>query len=175
MEETLWKSILKTVKKIETYMDKVEQGKSEHPEWFTDGDIHAHTMMPFTGGIDPAGGAMSFLLYELLKRPTLAQRIREEVDGFCRQGFPCYDALDEMQDLQGFIYEVMRLHPTGFALSRSAVQDIHFNGYLIPKGSELLVFNTANHFNEAYWFGLATCLLLALSLQIRLQLKRKQK
>lgn len=136
---------------IETYMDKVEQGKSEHPEWFTDGDIHAHTMMPFTGGIDPAGGAMSFLLYELLKRPTLAQRIREEVDGFCRQGFPCYDALDEMQDLQGFIYEVMRLHPTGFALSRSAVQDIHFNGYLIPKGSELLVFNTANHFNEAYF------------------------
>jgi cytochrome P450 len=136
---------------VETYMDKVAQGKREHPEWFTEGDIHAHTMMPFTGGVDPAGGAMSFLLYELLRQPAIAQRVRDEVDYFCRQGFPSYEDLDEMVDLQGFIYEVLRLHPTGFALSRSASQDIPFGGYLIPKGSELLIFSTAGHFNEAYF------------------------
>ena len=132
---------------IETYMDKVEQGRREHPEWFTDGDIHAHTMMPFTGGVDPAGGAMSFLLYELLKHPELARRVQKEVDHFCQKGFPDFDALEEMQNLHGFIYEVLRLHPTGFALSRTASRDIAFRGHVIPAGSELLIFNSANHFN----------------------------
>lgn len=136
---------------FETYMDKVEQGKQEHPEWFTEGDIHAHTMMPFTGGVDPAGGALSFLLYELIKRPEIAQRVRDEVDHFCQAGFPSYDVLDEMLDLQGFIYEVLRLHPTGFALSRSASKDLPFDGCLIPKGSELLIFNSANHFKPEYF------------------------
>lgn len=136
---------------VETYMDKVEQGKKEHPEWFTQGDIHAHTMMPFTGGVDPAGGAMSFLLYELLKRPKIAQRVTEEVDYYCRKGFPSYESLDEMESLNGFIMEVLRLHPTGFVLSRSACKDIEFDEYVIPKGSELLIFNAANHFNEAYF------------------------
>lgn len=136
---------------VETYMDKIIQGTREHPEWFTEGDIHAHTMMPFTGGVDPAGGAMSFLLYEFLKRPALTERVRDEVDRFCAKGFPSFESLDQMQDLQGFIYEVLRLHPTGFALSRTAKDDIEFAGYVIPKGSEILVFNSANHFNEKYF------------------------
>lgn len=39
-----------------TDMDKVEQGRREHPEWFTNGDIHAHTMMPFTGCVSGVAG-----------------------------------------------------------------------------------------------------------------------
>ena len=148
----LWRAHLeKPEQSRETYLDKVSHGRADRPEWFTDGDIHAHIMLPFIGGVDPAGGAMSFLMYELLTQPALAQRIRQEVDSFCEEGFPDFDMLDEMEDLQGFIYEVLRLHPTGFVLSRTASQDISFNGYRIPKGSELLVFNSADHFNEKYF------------------------
>ena len=59
------------------------------------------------------------------------------------------------------------------ALNPMSIISLH----LITEYSEWLRVPTdyLHHFNEAYWFGLATCLLLALSLQIRLQLKRKQK
>lgn len=136
---------------VQTYMDKIAQGQRERPEWFTPGDLHAHTIMPFTGGVDPAGGAMSFVLYELVNRPELAARLRKEVDRYCQHGFPDYDTLDEMHDIEGFILEVLRVHPTGFALSRTASQDIPFAGHVIPGGSELLIFNTATHFNPDYF------------------------
>ncbi|OUS27021.1 hypothetical protein A9Q99_17605 [Gammaproteobacteria bacterium 45_16_T64] len=134
-----------------TYMDKVEEGRAEHPEWFTDGDVHGHTMLPFVGGVDPAGGTMSFVLYELLKNPELKQRITREIDANYSEGFPSFEAMDAMEDVKGLIYETLRLHPAGYALSRTAAKDFVFSGYKINKGDEMLVFGVANHFKEEYF------------------------
>lgn len=136
-----------------TYMDKVEEGAHERPELFTDGDIHAHTMLPFVGGIDPSSGAMSFILYDLFKYPDLRERLTKEVDAaFTKDhGFPTMETLDTMQDVKGFVYESLRLHPTGFALSRNATKNFTFSGYHVNKGDELLVFTAANHFKEEFF------------------------
>ncbi len=134
-----------------TYIDKLELGQQEHPEWFTEGDMRAQTMLPFIGGVDPVGGTMSFILYELLKQPELKRRVTEEVDQAYRNGFPDLNTLESMQDLKGLILETMRLYPIAYAMSRTATQDFEFEGYQIHKGDEMLVFTVANHFNEAYF------------------------
>lgn len=132
-------------------MDKVEQGQAEHPEWFVDRDVHAHTMLPFVGRVDPTSGALSFVLYEPLKNPELKDRLTKEVDAAFAKGFPDFETLETMKDVEGFVLETLRLHPTGFMLSRNATEDFVFAGHHVKKGAELLVFTSANHFKKEYF------------------------
>ncbi len=138
-------------KSLETYMDKIEEGRKGKPEWFTDGDVEAHAMLPYVGGVDTAGGTHCFILYELLNHPELLPRLRAEVDEAYANGSPDHETLDGMKDLHGFILECMRLHPTGFALNRNAAEDFEFGNYRIRKGDELLIFTTATHMDERYF------------------------
>jgi cytochrome P450 len=134
-----------------TYLDKLEQGQRDHPEWFTEGDMRAQTMLPFIGGVDPVGGTLSFIIYELLKQPSLLKRVQTEVDAAYEKagGFPGLDGLEEMEDVKGLILETMRLYPIAYAMSRSATADFDFGGYRIRKGEELMIFTVANHFKSA--------------------------
>lgn len=136
---------------FESYTDKVIEGRKEKPEWFNDGDIEAHMMLPYVGGVDTAGGTHSFILYELLNHPELLPRLRAEVDAAYANGSPDYETLEGMEDLRGFIYECMRLHPTGFALNRNASEDFEFGGYRIRKGDEIMIFTTATHRDPKYF------------------------
>lgn len=140
-------------KLIPTYLDRLEQGRREHPEWFTEGDMRAHTMLPFIGGVDPVGGTLSFLIYELLKQPALHTRVQREVDNAYQacSGFPDLDTLETMQDVKGLILETMRLYPIAYAMSRTATTDFEFQGYPIRQGEELMIFSVANHFKAEYF------------------------
>lgn len=136
-----------------TYLDGLERGQREHPEWFTEGDMRAQTMLPFIGGVDPVGGTLSFILYELLRQPELLARVRREVDAIwdAEGGFPGLDAMEGMEDVKGLILETMRLYPIAYAMSRSATQDFEFGGHLIRQGEELMIFSVANHFKAEYF------------------------
>lgn len=137
-----------------TYIDKLEQGQKEHPEWFTEGDMRAQTLLPFVGGVDPVGGTLSFMLYELMHRPDLHQRVVKEIDAVYKENdgdFPTLEQLESMEDTKGLILETMRLHPIAYAMSRSATEDFVFQGYKINKGDELMVYTVANHFKDEYF------------------------
>jgi cytochrome P450 len=138
-------------KPFETYTDKVEEGRKEKPAWFTDGDFEAHAMLPYVGGVDTAGGTHSFILYEMLNHPELMPRLRDEVDATYANGPLDLEAIEGMDDLRGFLYECMRLHPTGFTLNRNAAENFEFGGYRIRKGDELLVYTTATHMDGRYF------------------------
>lgn len=136
-----------------TYLDQLERGQREHPEWFTEGDMRAQTMLPFIGGVDPVGGTLSFLIYELLKQPELYRRVQAEVDRAYEEcgGFPGLERLEQMEDVKGLILETMRLYPIAYAMSRSATEDFEFQGYSIEQDQEMMVFTVANHFNADYF------------------------
>lgn len=136
---------------FESYTDKVTEGQKEKPNWFSQGDVEAHMMLPYVGGVDTAGGTHSFILYELLNHPELLPLLRDEVDAAYANGNPDYETLESMENLKGFIYECMRLHPTGFALNRNASEDFEFGGYHIRKGDELMIFTTATHMDARYF------------------------
>lgn len=140
--------------KCPTYIDKLEEGQREHPEWFTEGDMRAQTLLPFVGGVDPVGGTLSFMLYELMHRPALYQRVVKEIDAAFEAGhgeFPNMDLIDTLQDTKGLILETMRLHPIAYAMSRTATEDFLFKGFKIKQGDELMVYTVANHFKDAYF------------------------
>jgi cytochrome P450 len=122
-----------------------EHGQKTHPEWFTPGDLRNHAIIPYLAGIDTVGATLSFMLLELFKQPAMYQALQRETDARFRDG------LEKMETLQNFIREVMRLYPTVFALRRTAAEDFSFQGYMVRRGEELIIFTTASH-TDPRWF-----------------------
>lgn len=135
-----------------TYLDEVlSKGKKTRPEWFTDGDVRAHAVIPFIAGTDTVGAELAFAVRELFLQPELRQRLQDEVDEVFGKGIPDVATLDSMVNLRNFCKEVLRLYPTAYVLRRNATRDFTFKGHLVRKGQTVIVFNTADHTNAAYF------------------------
>lgn len=134
-----------------TYLDALVPALRNKPEWYSEGDIAVHALLPFVAALDTVASTMGFVLYRLLSEPQLMMRIQREVDRvFCRR-IPSIVELRELDDLNGVIKETLRLQPTGFGITRTATQDFEFEGYGIHKGEDILVFTTADHLNPKYF------------------------
>lgn len=135
----------------DTYLDKIFSGKQENPHWFTQGDMRAHALVPFILGLDTVASTAGFMLYELVKKPWLQQRLKAEVEQVFADGFPDFASFDAMNDVKGMVYETLRLYPTAFGMNRTAAQDFEFRGARVKKGENVLVFTAANHFSHRYF------------------------
>ncbi|MCG8672440.1 MAG: cytochrome P450 [Pseudomonadales bacterium] len=133
------------------YLDAMLPIMRAKPDWYCEGDIAVHALLPFVAALDTVASTMGFILYRLLTNPTLAEHIQKEVDLYFGNSLPSLKQLREMDDLNGLIKETMRIQPTGFGITRSAKTDFEFEGFKIRQGAEILVFTTADHRNPEYF------------------------
>ncbi len=133
------------------YLDVILPAMKERPDWFSEGDIGAHAMLPFIAALDTVASTMGFVLYRLLQDPALKKRIVSEVDHVFSTGLPNMKTLRGMKGLNGLVKETMRVQPTAFGITRTATSDFVFKGYKVHKGEDVIVFTTADHMNPDYF------------------------
>ncbi|MEZ5510662.1 MAG: cytochrome P450 [Gammaproteobacteria bacterium] len=133
------------------YLDHILPALEAHPEWYSEGEMRSHALLPFIAALDTVAATLGFILYRLLSDRALYQRIQHEVDQHFADGIPDIRILRQMEDLNGLVKEALRLHPTAFGLTRNATADFDFGGFRIHKGEDILVFTTADHTNPAYF------------------------
>ena len=133
------------------YLDVLLPALKAKPEWFGDGEIEMHALLPFVASLDTVATNMGFLLMRLLKDPPLRDRIQKEVDAVFSRGIPELDILMAMEDLNGLIRETMRLQPVAFGITRTASEDFVFKNFQIYEGEDVLLFTTADHQNPDYF------------------------
>jgi len=78
---------------------------------------------------------------ELLQNPEVLSKAKTELDEVIGKGNPVEESdIARLPYLQAIVKETFRLHPTGpFLLPRKAEADVEINGYIIPKGAQVLV------------------------------------
>ncbi|MFK7976231.1 MAG: cytochrome P450 [Halioglobus sp.] len=133
------------------YLDVLLPALKAKPEWFGDGEIEMHALLPFVASLDTVATNMGFLLMRLLQNPPLRARIQKEVDAVFSRGIPELDTLMAMEDLNGLIRETMRVQPVAFGITRTASEDFVFKNFQIYKGEDVLLFTTADHQNPEYF------------------------
>ena len=139
-------------KNTERYLDHLmEKGERENPQWFTHGDLENHAIIPYLAGIDTVGASLGFMLYELIRHPEVKARLQEEVDQFFNGETISLATMAHMKQLDAFVKEVLRLHPTAFAIRRMVADDFEFKGYQVKKGQFVTIFTTADHTNPKYF------------------------
>ncbi|KAK3583387.1 hypothetical protein CHS0354_040351 [Potamilus streckersoni] len=105
----------------------------------------------FTGGVDTTSHMLSFVLYLLAKHPNYQEQVREEILGELKNK----DLLDiedvrALKLVRAFVKETLRLYAVAPANSRNLKQDLVLSGYLVPKGSVVLIHNDWISLNEGY-------------------------
>jgi retinoid hydroxylase len=96
-------------------------------------------------GHDTTSSLMSWLLFELGNSPAWRQRLRDECQQVMGDEPIAMNHLRQLPNMANAIKEGERLYPPAFVLSRMAVTDIEYGGYLIPAGWYVCAFPMLTH------------------------------
>ncbi|XP_047982500.1 cytochrome P450 71A8-like [Salvia hispanica] len=154
-----------TAKKIDQVMESVIQermqekgGKEESREYFVDilldvyndktadacvdrDSLKAIILDVFVGGTDTISTAMEWTMSELLRNPTLMEKLQLEVRGIVKQNQEITDDdLRKMHYLKAVIKEAMRLHPpVPLLVPRLASKDVQVKDFDISAGTIVMI------------------------------------
>nr|AJD25181.1 cytochrome P450 CYP76AH1 [Salvia miltiorrhiza] len=101
-----------------------------------------HLMLDlFVGGSDTNTTSIEWAMSELVMNPDKMARLKAELKSVAGdEKIVDESAMPKLPYLQAVIKEVMRIHPPGpLLLPRKAESDQEVNGYLIPKGTQILI------------------------------------
>nr|BAA74466.1 cytochrome P450 [Glycyrrhiza echinata] len=114
--------------------------------------IKALIMDFFTAGTDTTAISTEWALVELVKKPSVLQKVREEIDNVVGK-----DRLVEESDcpnlpyLQAILKETFRLHPPVPMVTRRCVAECTVENYVIPEDSLLFVNVWSIGRNPKFW------------------------
>lgn len=96
-------------------------------------------------GHDTTSSLMSWLLFELGNRPEWRQKLRDEQQQVMGNEPISITHLRQLPHMTNVIKEGERLYPPAFVISRMAVEEIEYGGYLIPAGWFVCIFPMFTH------------------------------
>ncbi|CAA0826605.1 Flavonoid 3-monooxygenase [Striga hermonthica] len=107
----------------------------------TDTEIKALLLNLFTAGTDTTSSTVEWAIAELIRNPKIMAQAQQELDSVVGLDRLVTESdLARLTFLQAVVKENFRLHPsTPLSVPRIAQEDCEIDGYLIPKGSTLLV------------------------------------
>ncbi|KAG6481955.1 cytochrome P450 71A1-like [Zingiber officinale] len=103
--------------------------------------IKAVILDVFGGGIDTTFSTLEWAMTELIRQPAKMERAQQEVRRIAGSKSEIREEiLQEMEYLKVVIKETLRLHPAlPLLVPREAMQETRVHGYLIPKGTRVLI------------------------------------
>lgn len=91
-------------------------------------------------GHETTSVALAWTLYELAKNPHIQAKVRAEINKvLCDGNELTWNTIEGLKYLENVIKESLRLHPPAYLTSRAPIADEVVGGYLIPKGTDILL------------------------------------
>ena len=91
-------------------------------------------------GHETTSTALSWTLYELAKNPHIQAKARAEINKVLCDGQELtWNTVEGLKYLENVIKESLRLHPPAHVTGRAPISDEIIGGYLIPKGTNILL------------------------------------
>lgn len=125
------------------------QAESEEGESYSDREILDHMIFLMMAAHDTTTSALTTISYLLARHPAWQDAVREELEGVG-------DTLEygdlESLALTGRVFrEALRLYPPLPTMRRRTLQTCEFEGYTLPAGTAVNVFNHFTHHMPEYW------------------------
>ncbi|KAI8805225.1 cytochrome P450 [Cladochytrium replicatum] len=128
---------------------------------FTEDVLNDQIKTLLFAGHDTTGNTLSWSFYHIAKNRKVRDALLAEIDatfpGWASKAaengfppFPDYDTLIRMPYLNGFLNEILRLHPPA-AFTRKITQDIVLGGHMFYKGTDVMVYPPIFHRNPEYF------------------------
>ncbi|XP_060084088.1 cytochrome P450 2C3-like [Ylistrum balloti] len=131
---------------IDVYLKEIENRKGQDTS-FTVSQLMNTIADMFIAGMETTTTTLHWAVLFFLNNPDVQKRCHEEVTRVVGEGrFPSLSDRPDMPYIEATITEILRcgdIAPLGLAHATSV--DVHFNGYIIPKGAMLIPSITSVH------------------------------
>ncbi|KAI8616247.1 cytochrome P450 [Chytriomyces sp. MP71] len=115
-------------------------------------DLHANLRATITAGTETTANTLSFLVYELVTHPEIADAIHDEVVAHAGlHGELNAENIAKLDLLEAAIKETMRMYAPVQALQRLLEEDTVVGGYNLMAGSPVFISLRAIHTSEELW------------------------
>lgn len=102
-------------------------------------------------GHETTSHALTWTWMLLSRNPHERARLHEELAAVPQARSVAFDDLEALPLTRRVLEESMRLYPPAFMLARRAVEDAEVGGYVIPAGSEVVVWTWMTH-HDPRWY-----------------------
>jgi cytochrome P450 len=114
-------------------------------------EILDHLCMLFLAGHETSASALSWAFYILALEASLQEQLRAEVDAVWGDGPLTIETLKNMEQLQAFFREVLRLYPPVGQFIREASHEHEIRGAKVKPGDMLVITPWLLHRHERWW------------------------
>lgn len=118
----------------------------------SDEQVLGHLNILLVAGHETTTTLSTWALYLLSVMPEHRQRILAEMEeAMGGRGEPSIEAIRSLKHMDNFIRETGRMYPPVLNVPRGVVEDVEFDGYVIPKGTIVRVGLAGTHYLSSVW------------------------
>lgn len=103
------------------------------------------------GGHETSSSALTWVWYELAQNPSVAERLRAEIDTVLQGRIPSLEDLPKLRYTRMVIDETLRLHPPFWFENRNVTEETELGGAVLPKGSLVVFSRYSLHRHPDFW------------------------
>jgi len=117
----------------------------------TESEIRSQLMTFLFAGHETSATALTWALYELGRKPTVARRLREEVDDVVTGPHATLADIPDLTYTEQVLRETLRRYPPAAAIFREADDDVTVGGYRVPEDSYVVLPQFHVHTDDRWW------------------------
>ncbi|MGP4089082.1 cytochrome P450 [Streptomyces sp. KR55] len=123
----------------------------ETGQQLTGSQICSEVLTLAVAGTETTASVLSWVLYELARHPDIEARVLDELDAVLGDEPVTFDAVTRLPYLDRVIKEALRLHHTGWLVTRRTLTETRLGPWTVPAGTELAYCQHALHRDPAFF------------------------
>jgi len=117
----------------------------------SDLQLRDEAMTIFMTGHETTAVTLAWTFYLLSQNPEIEAQLHAEIDEVLGGRVPSMTDVGRLPYTEMVLSESMRLYPPAWALQRTALNDSEIGGYVVPKGSQVLMSQYVMHHDPRYF------------------------
>ena len=133
------------------FIDLMLELRDADPQLLPETNLPLTVLAPYMVGLDTTASTCSFMIYNVLKRPRLMERMTAESDALFDRGGISAEALKGLDLSRRVAMETLRLHPVSPAVLRTTANSFEFAGHRVPAGTQVMIGTAVGHTLKEYF------------------------
>lgn len=123
----------------------------ETGETMSDLQLRDEVMTIFIAGHETTAIALSWLWYLLSQNPEAEEKLKAELKTVLNGKTPSFEDLPKLKYTKQVVEETLRLYPPAWIVGRRPIENNEIDGFLLPKGINVLMVTYLIHRHPYYW------------------------
>ena len=133
------------------FIDLMLELREADPQLLPETNLPLTVLAPYMVGLDTTASTCAFMIYNVVKRPQIMERMTAEADALFENGPVSGEGLRRLDVSRRVAMETLRLHPVSPAVLRTTANSFEFAGHRVPAGTQVMIGTAIGHTLEEYF------------------------